>query len=293
MKPFRSAHVRACDAASPTRGFPAHQPVTPMTALTRLAPLLVLLVAGGCQAQTVDPDALAPAAATQDAPALAQPPSRSMRAASPYQTGPASADGTGRIYMGREIARVMSHRGAAWLERDDRALEERPDLLLGALGIAPTASVADIGAGTGYFTFRLAARVPQGRVYAVDIQREMLAIVEARADRDGVHNVEPVLGTESDPNLPDRSVDLSLLVDAYHEFAYPREMLAALFRATRPGGRIVLVEYRAEDPDVPIRELHKMTEAQARREVEAAGFRFVSNSDVLPQQHLLVFERPR
>ncbi len=266
-----------------------------MTALTRLAPLLVLIAAAGCQAQTTDRDALAPAAtdARQGAPTLRQAPAGSMRAASAYQDGPASADGTGRRYMGREIARVMSHRGAAWLERDDRALEERPDLLLGALEIAPDARIADIGAGTGYFTFRLAERVPQGRVYAVDIQREMLAIVEARADRDGIRNVEPVLGTESDPNLPDQSVDLSLLVDAYHEFATPREMLAALFQATRPGGRLVLVEYRAEDPDVPIRELHKMTEAQVRLEVEAAGFRFVSNSTVLPQQHLLVFERSR
>ena len=210
-----------------------------------------------------------------------------------YEDSAPSADGTGRRYMGREIARVMSHRGAAWLERDDRALEERPDILLRALDLSPDAVVADLGAGTGYFTFRLAAEVPQGRVYAVDIQREMLAIVEARADRDGVRNVAPVLGTESDPNLPDASVDVSLLVDSYHEFAYPREMLAALYRATKPGGRVVLVEYRAEDPDVPIRELHKMTEAQVRREVEAAGFRFVENRPDLPQQHLLVFERPR
>ena len=276
-----------------------------MTLPARSASALVLLlgIAAGCRAQ--DPPAPAlPAPRATAAPLSRQADSAralelsttaapSLRGASGYSDGPASADGTGRRYMGREIARVMSHRGAAWLERDDRALEERPDLLLGALTIAPDASVADIGAGTGYFTFRLAERVPQGHVFAVDIQREMLAIVEARADRDGVRNVEPVLGTESDPNLPDRSVGLSLLVDAYHEFAYPREMLAALFAATKPGGRLALVEYRAEDPSVPIRALHKMTEAQARLEVEAAGFRFVSNSDVLPQQHLLVFERPR
>ncbi|HEX8298331.1 MAG TPA: class I SAM-dependent methyltransferase [Rubricoccaceae bacterium] len=208
-----------------------------------------------------------------------------------YDQGTASADGTGRRYMGREIARVMSHRGAAWLERDDRALEERPDILLRALDLPPDAVVADLGAGTGYFTFRLANEVPEGRVYAVDIQREMLAIVEARAEREGVRNVEPVLGTESNPNLPDASVDVSLLVDSYHEFAFPREMLDALYRATRPGGRVVLVEYRAEDPNVPIRELHKMTEEQVRREVEGAGFRFVENRDDLPQQHFLVFER--
>ena len=268
------------------------------------APLLLALLAlaTGCRAQntpaseaTSTPAPLTRQAQRADTPAFARP-SASMSAASAaarYEDGPGTADGTGRRYMGREVARVMSHRGAAWLERDDRALEERPDILLRALDLAPDAVVADLGAGTGYFTFRLAAEVPQGRVYAVDIQREMLAIVEARADQEGVSNVEPVLGTESDPNLPDGAVDVSLLVDSYHEFAYPREMLAAVYRATRPGGRIVLVEYRAEDPNVPIRELHKMTEGQARREVEAAGFRFVENRDDLPQQHFLVFERPR
>ena len=267
------------------------------------APLLLALLAlaTGCRAQntpaseaTSTPAPLTRQAQRADTPAFARP-SASMSAASAaarYEDGPGTADGTGRRYMGREVARVMSHRGAAWLERDDRALEERPDILLRALDLAPDAVVADLGAGTGYFTFRLAAEVPQGRVYAVDIQREMLAIVEARADQEGVSNVEPVLGTESDPNLPDGAVDVSLLVDSYHEFAYPREMLAAVYRATRPGGRIVLVEYRAEDPNVPIRELHKMTEGQARREVEAAGFRFVENRDDLPQQHFLVFERP-
>lgn len=260
-------------------------------------------LAAGCQAQNPAgegaanrpaPRASSPLvrqADSMEASSLGSPAGR-LRAAT-YEDGPASPDGTGRRYFGREVARYMSHRGAAWLERDDRALEERPDLLLGALDIAPDAVVADLGAGTGYFTFRLAERVPQGRVYAVDIQREMLAIVEARADRDRVRNVEPVLGTESDPNLPPASVDLSLLVDSYHEFGYPREMMAALYEATRPGGRVVLVEYRAGDPTVNIRELHTMTEAQVRREVEAAGFRFVSNSDVLPQQHLLIFERPQ
>ena len=284
MTPGASGAAFHCTHADPMLSLPA---------LRRASALTVLLaLAMGCQAQTT-PAEPAPFSRSSDsaaAPRMASP-ARAMRDA--YTEGRASADGTGRRYMGREVARVMSHRGAAWLERDDRALEERPDLLIGALRIAPDANVADLGAGTGYFTFRLAREVPQGRVYAVDIQREMLAIVEARADRDGVRNVEPVLGTESDPNLPDASVDLSLMVDAYHEFAYPREMLAALYRATRPGGRVVLVEYRAEDPSVPIRELHKMTEAQVRREVEAAGFRFVSNADVLPQQHLLVFEKPR
>ena len=209
-----------------------------------------------------------------------------------YETGPQSADGTGRYYYGREIARVMSHRGAAWLERPDREREERPEVLVENLDLEPDDVVADLGAGTGYFTFRIAPLVPEGRVYAVDIQPEMLRIVEARAEEDGVSNVAPVLGTATSPGLRPGSTDLTLVVDSYHEFSHPAEMLAAIFEATRPGGRLVLVEYRAEDPEVPIRRLHKMTEAQARLEVETAGFRFVENLDVLPQQHLLVFERP-
>jgi ubiquinone/menaquinone biosynthesis C-methylase UbiE len=194
--------------------------------------------------------------------------------------------------MGREIAQVMSHRGAAWLEREDREREERPDVLIDALGLRPSDDVADLGAGTGYFTFRIAPLVPEGRVYAVDIQPEMLRIIETRAEAEGVGNVAPVWGTETSPRLGRQSVDLSLLVDAYHEFSHPREMLGAIYDATRPGGRLVLVEYRAGDPDVLIKPLHTMTEAQARLEVEASGFRFVENLDALPQQHVLVFERP-
>ncbi len=209
-----------------------------------------------------------------------------------YEEGPASPDGTGRYYLGREIARVMSHRGAAWLERADREREERPEVLIDALGLEADDVVADLGAGTGYFTFRMAPLVPQGRVYAVDIQTEMLRIIEDRAETEGFDNVAPVLGTETGPGLRTQSTDLTLLVDAYHEFSHPAEMLASIYDATRPEGRLVLVEYRAEDPDVPIRRLHKMTEEQVRLEVEAAGFRFVENLDVLPQQHLLVFERP-
>ena len=209
-----------------------------------------------------------------------------------YVQGPASRDGTGRYYMGREIAQVMSHRGAAWLERPDREREERPERLVDALDLPPDAVVTDLGAGTGYFTFRIASRVPQGRVYAVDIQPEMLRILEDRMEAEGVTNVAPILGSTQGPGLRPRSTDLTLLVDAYHEFSHPREMLEAVYTSTRPGGRLVLVEYRAEDPDVPIKPLHKMTEAQARLEAEAAGFRFVENLDVLPQQHLLIFERP-
>ena len=259
-----------------------------------LAALVLLLAAApGCRAQTPAP---APRSAltleSQDSTRRLPRLDAGVPASVVYEEREASSDGTGRFFMGREIARVMSHRGAAWLERADREREERPDIVVDALGLQPTDVVADLGAGTGYFTFRIAPRVPRGRVYAVDIQPEMLTVVERRADAEGVPNVATVLGTESDPSLPDASVDVTLLVDSYHEFAYPAEMLAAVWRATRPGGRLVLVEYRGEDPDVPIRRLHKMTEAQARREVEAAGFRFVENLDRLPQQHILVFERP-
>ncbi|MEM6289154.1 MAG: class I SAM-dependent methyltransferase [Bacteroidota bacterium] len=209
-----------------------------------------------------------------------------------YTEGPASADGTGKFYMGREIARVMSHRGAAWLERPDREREERPEVLLDALDLQPDDVVTDLGAGTGYFTFRIAPRVPEGRVYAVDIQTEMLRIIEARAEEEGFGNVAPVLGFETNPGLRASSTDLTLLVDTYHEFSHPAEMLAAIYEATRPGGRLVLVEYRGEDPNVPIKPLHKMTEAQVRLEVEASGFEFVSNDDRLPMQHILTFRRP-
>ena len=209
----------------------------------------------------------------------------------PYSTGKASRDGIGKFYMGREISFVMGHRGAAWLDRPERAVEEQPDRVVDGMALAPDAVVADIGAGSGYFTFRLARAVPDGRVLAVDIQPEMLEILELRRTEAGLANVVPVLGTEADPNLPDASVDAILLVDTYHEFSYPFEMAHAMARALRPGGRLFLVEYRAEDPEIPILPLHKMTEAQARREIEAVGLTFVENSTFLPVQHFLVFEK--
>lgn len=253
-----------------------------------------LTVGPGCRAQTPAPsptDALAPQPRSK-APALGEL-QATAAADSPYEEQTPSADGTGRFYMGREIARYMSHRGAAWLEREDRERTERPDDVVDALGLEPGDTVADLGAGTGYFTLRLAREVPDGRVLAVDIQPEMLEIVARRAAEERIPNVETVLGTESDPRLPPNAVDLTLLVDAYHEFGYPREVMRALYRATRPGGRVVLIEYRAEDPAVAIKPLHKMTEAQVRREVEAVGFRLVENRDFLPQQHFLVFEKAR
>lgn len=201
-------------------------------------------------------------------------------------------EGIGKVYMGREIARVVGHDAAAWFDRASRRETELPDRVIDVLALDSASVVADIGAGTGYFTFRLARRVPAGRVLAVDIQPEMLGILAARADSLGVENVEPVLGTEQQPNLPPGSVDLALIVDSYHEFSFPREMVEAIAVALRPGGRLVLVEYRAEDETLPVEPLHAMTEAQVRREIEAVGLRFLENLSVLPQQHLLLFSKP-
>ncbi len=209
-----------------------------------------------------------------------------------YESIPASRDGIGKVYMGREIAQVMGHLGARWLERSSRIREELPERVVAAMALAPDAAVADIGAGTGYFAFRLAEQVPEGRVYAVDIQPEMLAIMRGRIDERRVDNVALVLGTEDDPNLPPASIDAALMVDAYHEFAHPREMMEAIVTALRPGGRVYLVEYRGEDSRVPIKPLHKMTEAQAVREMAAVGLAHVETKDLLPSQHFMIFAAP-
>jgi ubiquinone/menaquinone biosynthesis C-methylase UbiE len=208
-----------------------------------------------------------------------------------YEYRTPSRDGIGKIYMGREISHVMGHLGAAWLERPEREREERTDRLVRNLPLGPDSVVADIGAGTGYFSFRIAERVPQGKVIAVDIQPEMLDIVRQRMASDGVDNVEPRLGSERDPGLIPGSVDVVLLVDAYHEFAWPREMAAAMAAALKPEGRLVLVEYRAEDPSVPIKRLHKMSLKQARREMAAVGLELERNRRFLPQQHFMIFRR--
>lgn len=210
-----------------------------------------------------------------------------------YEHGPSTdPSGSGRFYMGREISQVMGHLGAAWLDRPERQREERTDLLLDALGLEPGNVVADIGAGTGYFTFPLAERVsPGGRVLAVDIQPQMLQIIRRRAEERGVTEVEPVLGAVDDPALPAGTVDVALLVDVYHELSHPWEMMAAIARALRPGGRLFVVEYRGEDRWVPIKKLHKMTEAQVRREIEVHPLSWVETLDILPTQHILVFRR--
>ncbi|RYC71996.1 class I SAM-dependent methyltransferase [Spirosoma sordidisoli] len=206
-----------------------------------------------------------------------------------YQFGEASRDGIGKRYQGREIAQVMGHLGASWLDRPEREQEERTDLLLEALSLKPADVVADIGAGTGYFTFLMAPKVPQGQVLAVDIQQEMIDYLNEGKTSRKIRNVTPVLGTESDPKLTANSVDLAILIDAYHEFSYPREMMQHIATALKPGGRVVLVEYRAEDPSVPIKELHKLSVAQATKEMKAVGLRLLRNDKRLPQQHIMFF----
>ena len=194
--------------------------------------------------------------------------------------------------MGREISQVVSQHAIRWLERPDREEEERPSLVMENLELDPDDVVADIGAGSGYFTFLMAPLVPEGKVLAVDIQPEMLKFIEGRKKLEKAPNVETVLGTIEDVNLPDDSVDLVILVDAYHEFSHPREMAESIVEGLRPGGRLVFLEYRGEDPSVPIKPLHKMTVQQVQREMDVVGLEFVEVRNFLPIQHFIVFRKP-
>jgi len=204
-----------------------------------------------------------------------------------------SPDGIGKRYMGREIAGVMGWEGAQWLERESRAREEQPELLLRELALAPGMTVADIGAGTGYYTWQLAKQVgPGGRVYAVDVQPEMIGMLDSQMVKRGVRNVVSVLGSDTTVKLPPASVDLAIMVDVYHELAYPSEVLDSIVGALKPGGRVVFVEYRAEDPAVAIKPLHKMSKPQIRREAEAHGLKWERSIESLPIQHAIVFRKP-
>ena len=209
-----------------------------------------------------------------------------------YQSGPASRDGIGKFYMGREISHVMGHLGAGWLERPMREREERTDLLLEKLSLNTTDHVVDLGAGTGYFSFPIARQVTAGKVLAIDIEPEMLKLIEQRKSDDNVENIDTVLASETHPNIPKDSVDLVLLVDAYHEFSHPREVMNGVVKGLKTGGRAVLVEYRGEDRTVPIKRLHKMTQQQAKKEMAAVGLQWLRTDDYLPQQHVMIFAKP-
>ena len=196
---------------------------------------------------------------------------------------------TPKIYKGREIAPPLSYLGADWLERDERERLEQPEKVLDVLKIAPGSTVADIGAGIGYYSLRLAKRVgPQGHVLATDIQPEMLARLRVNMQKADIHNIDPVLCTPTDAKLPHGKIDLALMVDVYHELANPEETMAQVRRALKPDGRLVLIEYRGEDPTVPIKPEHKMTLKQIREELEPMGFRVQETFDFLPRQHVIV-----
>ena len=222
---------------------------------------------------------------------IAVQPSTALIQSKYYSYRQPSFDGTGKVYMGREIAQVMGHQGAGWLERPDRATEEQPQNMIAALGLKSTDVVADIGAGTGYISQLLAGQVPTGKVLAVDLQPEMLERLKQRMSNNKIVNIQPQLGTEQSPELPLESIDLAIMVDAYHEFGYPQEMMTGIVSALKPDGRIVLVEYRGEDPKVFIKPHHKTTQKQIEREMKAVGLKLLKNESVLPQQHLLFFSK--
>ncbi|GAB2688107.1 class I SAM-dependent methyltransferase [Mucilaginibacter koreensis] len=208
-----------------------------------------------------------------------------------YQYRLFSRGGTGKIYKGREIAQVMDFEGAEWLERNSRPKEENTAKVISSLPLTDSSSVADIGAGTGYYTFKIAPKLIKGKVYAVEIQDDAVNFLKKRCKELKHDNVTVVKGTEKSPNLPDNSIDLAIMVDAYHELRYPHEIMQALRRSLKPHGKVLLVEYRAEDTSIPIKPLHKMSIQQANKEMAANGFHLVRDEEFLPIQHFLMYEK--
>jgi ubiquinone/menaquinone biosynthesis C-methylase UbiE len=249
---------------------------------TRVAARSILLILAGLigiQAEVMAQEA--------DAPAKAR--AKGKRA----QPRPRARQDRPGFYMGRQIADVMSWEGADWLFRETRIEEEQPEAMLDALKIPRGATVADVGAGAGYHSIRLARRVgPQGTVLATDVQPEMLRMLRQNARAARVTNIKPLLCSQEDTMLPEGKVDLILMVDVYHECSDPEAVLKGLRKALRPGGRLVLVEFRGEDPEVPIKPEHKMTVEQVRREVEPQGLSFKTSLEFLPWQHVIIFEKP-
>jgi len=210
----------------------------------------------------------------------------------PLQAEDAAIPPPARFYKGREIAQTMHYEGAGWLVRESRQREEDCETLLRVLDIKPGDTVCDMGCGNGFYSLKIAPLVgKRGKVVAVDIQREMLELLKERAAAERITNIRPVLGTLVDPKLPEKSVDLMLMVDVYHEFSHPEQMLAAIRRSLKPTGRVALVEFRAEDPEVPIKPLHKMSKEQIMKEFPPNGFKLVDEFDELPWQHVMFFQR--
>ena len=210
-----------------------------------------------------------------------------------YTVKSGDPNGINKWYMGRQIAHVMSHFGIEWLERKEREMEENTSQLLKNLAVQPGTAIADIGAGSGYHSTLLSKMVGNGKVYAVDVEPEMIAYLKDRIKHEGHKNIIPVLSAEQKVSLPANSIDVMLLVDVYHEFSFPYEMTLSMFEALKPGGKLVLVEFRAEDPNVPIKTIHKMGEQQAVKEFKAIGFLFEKNIANLPWQHCLIFRKPK
>jgi ubiquinone/menaquinone biosynthesis C-methylase UbiE len=216
----------------------------------------------------------------------------SLFAADRYELRPgADPNGIDKYYMGRQIAHVMGHQAADWLERPTREQEEHTDEMLNLLKLKPGENVADIGAGTGYISWRMAKKVTPGKVYAVEIQQEMLDLLAANMKERGISNVVQTLGTITDPRLPANAVDLIIMVDVYHEFDHPYEMTDAMVKSLRVGGRLVFVEFKKEDPNVPIKEVHKMSEAQVKKEMSLFPLRHSQTFTNLPWQHVIVFKK--
>jgi SAM-dependent methyltransferase len=208
-----------------------------------------------------------------------------------YQSGTPSQDGIGKFYYQREIAQIMGFEGAPWLDRAEREQEERPDLLVKELHLMSGMTIADIGAGSGYLTKRMAPIVAPGRVLAVDVQPQMVELLKSLSVQPGLGNIVPILGSPDDSRLPAESIDLGVMVDVYHELAYPYEVVRSIIAALKPGGRLVFVEYRGEDARVPIKALHKMTVAQIRLEMQQFPITLERTDEELPIQHIVVFRK--
>ena len=208
-----------------------------------------------------------------------------------YKIKAGDPNGINKWYMGRQIAHVMSHYGIDWLERVERDKEENTSLLLKNLAVKPGMVIADIGAGSGYHSALLSKMVGNGKVFAVDVEPEMIAYLYERIKQEKLSGIVPILCEEQKVSLPENTIDIMLLVDVYHEFSFPYEMGLSMRSALKPGGKLVLVEFRSEDPSVPIKNIHKMSEGQAIKELKAAGFTFDKNIDNLPWQHCMVFKK--